>query len=160
MTVECGRMNISRNGCFPKAERCQHDPACMKERKRRLLVTSNISDHIKRALESTRNGMNPAAMCQISSETADGFDCGICGPDVWCFGDHRICRSLTSIAKSQEALEKLELCSEPSDAILEAIAYLKQIVEDLIREKTANDAVSLQKELDWPMGWDHHSFSE
>lgn len=164
MTVESARINIKRNQCFPDATHCPHDPPCMKDRKRRLLVTLAISNQIRSAIESSRNDAKSTAGCQISTTTAAGFECGICGEDVLCCGDYRICRSLTSITKSQKALERLELCFEPSYEILKAVAYLKQIIKDLIREKEASDAVILQRvvaqpEVDQSAHWSQKHFS-
>ena len=164
MTVESAGINTSRNRCFPVTTHCPHDPPCMKDRKRRLLVTLDISNQIKRAIESSRNGAKPTADCQNINLTAAGFDCGICGNEVNCFGGWRICRSLTSIKKSQEALEELESCSEPSEEILKAITHLKWIIADLIREKEASDAVFLeravaQREMDQSAHWSQKQFS-
>ena len=164
MTLESGRINISRNKCFPDVTHCSHDPPCMKDRKRSLLVTLAISNEIRSAVESVRNCTKAALEYQNSTMTAAGFDCGICGRGVRCFGDNRICRSLTSITKSQEALEKLELCFQPNDEILKAIKYLKQIIVDLIREKEASDAVFLQRavaqtEVDQSAHWSQKQFS-
>lgn len=52
--------------------------------------------------------------------------------------------------KSQEALEKLELYLSSSDEILKAIAYLKQIIVDLIKEKEASHAVIVQRAVAQP----------
>lgn len=159
MTVESGRINNSRNQCFRDATHCSHDPQCMKDRKRRLLVTHAISCQIRKAIESTS-----VVGCQYSTSTTSWYDCGICGKDVLCLGNQRICPSLTSITKSQTALEKLELCIQPSNKVLEAIAYLKQIIRDLIREKEATDAVVLQRsvaqsEVDQSACWSQKQFS-
>ena len=136
----------------------------MKDRKRRLLVTLDISNQIRKAISSTGNGAELAAGWQNSTLMAAGFDCGICGKGVSCLGDYRICRSLTSIVKSQKALEKLELCSEPSEGISTAIAHLKWIIADLVREKEASDAVFLQRavaqrDLDRSAHWSQKQFS-
>lgn len=160
MTVESGRINNSRNQCFRDATQCLHDPQCMKDRKRRLLVTHAISCQIREAIKSIR-----VAGCQYSTTVPPSwYNCGICGKDVLCLGYQRICPSLTSISKSQTALEKLELVIQPSDKVLKAIAYLKQIIKDLIREKEATNAVILQRsvaqrEVDQPAYWSQKQFS-
>ena len=138
MTVESGRINVSRNQCFLQSSACRHDPPCMKDRKRRLLVTPAISTKIKMAIESTGSGAKSVTGCQIA-----GSYCGICGKDVNCFGDSSVCLSLASLTKSRKALEKLESCLEPRYEVFEAISYLKQIIGDLIRERKASDAASL-----------------
>ncbi len=142
MTVESGRTNISRNQCFPKAGHCPHDPPCMKGRKRRLPITLAISNQIRTALESIRDCPRHHYTTSVAR-----FDCGLCGryACLFLFGDHRICHSLTSISKSQHAVEELELCCKERDGILLAIDYLKQIIADLTREKEASDAVILQR---------------
>ena len=143
MTIESGRNNVSRNQCFPIARRCPHDPPCMKDRKRQLQVTLGISTQIRRAVESTRDGAELAAEDQNCTMPRAGYGCSICGEDLFCFGDNGICRSLASLTKSNQALEKLELCHRQSDQTAEAITRLKQIIMDLIREKEASDAVML-----------------
>lgn len=147
MTVESGRINNSRNQCFRDATQCSHDPQCMKDRKRRLLITHAISNQIRSAMENTRNAARPTAGCRYSTTTPSLNGCGICGKHVLCLGNQTICPSLTSISKSQAALEKLELFIQPSDEILKAVAYLEQIIKDLIREKEATDAVILQRSI-------------
>lgn len=146
MTVESGRINRSRNQCFRNATQCPHNPQCMKDRKRRLLITPVISNQIRRAMESTRKATGSPAGCRHST-TPLSYGCGICGNDVSCLGNQMICLSLTSIYKGQTALEKLELLVQPSDQVLEAIAHLRRIIRDLIREKDATDAVILQRSV-------------
>ena len=147
MTVECGRTNFSRNRCFRNPGRCSHKPPCMKHRKRRFPVTLDISNHIKSAINFVSTDGTATAGFQSSDFTAAGWDCGICGKDTLCFGSQRICRSLTSITKSQETLEKLELCTQPNDEVREAITYLIKIIADLSREKGASDKTALERWL-------------
>lgn len=144
MTVESAGINVGRNVCFPAITPCSHDPPCMKDRKRQLLVTLDISEQIKGAIRCTRNFAKPTPGCQIIYVTAPASDCGICGDGVACC-NYRICHSLTSIMKSTKALEKLELCSHPNEDILKAITHLKWIIADLIREKGASDTTFLYK---------------
>ena len=144
MTIESARDNLSRNQCFPKAGHCLHNPPCMKDRKRQLQVTLAISTQIRRAVESTRDGAELAVERHDCSMPHAGYGCSICGEDVYCFGDNRICRSLASITKSSQALGKLELYHSQSETTANAIAHLKRIIMDLIREKEASDAVMLQ----------------
>ena len=163
MTVENGRTNISRNQCFRDATHCSHDPPCMKDRKRRLLVTPAISNQIREAIESTSHGTKTTVGYQYSNTPTDWSGCRTCG-SILCYANATICPSLTSITKSQETLEKLELCIQPSDEVLKAIAYLKQIIVDLVREKEASDAASLenavaQREVDQSAHWSQKQFS-
>ena len=145
MTVESGRINNSRNQCFPDPTHCSHYPPYMKDRKRRLLVTLAISNRIKSDINSITTGAGSTVEGHSSIPTTHGFECSLCGEGVLCAGNHSICRSLTSITKSQQALERLELYYQRSDKTREAIAYLKQIIADLIREKEANDAATLMR---------------
>ena len=147
MTVESGRTNISRNRCFKSVGYCSHEPPCMKHWKRRLLITVDISNHIKSAIKSVSSDGTATAGYQSSGFTLDGWNCGICGKDTWCLGIFVICRSLTSITKSQEALEKLKFCTQPNDEIREAIVYLRKIIADLSEEKKANDKTALERWL-------------
>ena len=145
MTVERGQTNISRNKCFPNAGPCSHDPACMKDRKRRFLVTVDISNTIRSAIEFTRKGGFLTVGCQYPTTSTGWYVCGVCGKGVPYCGEYRICPSLTSLVKSQAALEELELCTQPSEQVLEAILYLMQIVDDLIRGEKASDAAALER---------------
>ena len=147
MTVECGRINVSRNQCFRSAGHCSHQPPCMKHRKRRFPVTVDISNHIKSAIKSVSSNRTATKGYQSSDSTAAGWNCGICGKDTFCFGSERICRSLTSITKSQEALEKLELRTRPKDEVREAITHLRKIVADLSREKRGSYKTALERWL-------------
>ena len=135
MTVESGRINNSRNQCFPSVGHCSHEPPCMKHRKRQFPVTLDISNDIKRAIMLVSNDGTATTDFQSSDLTAAGWNCGICGKDTLCFGSQRICRSLTLMTKSWETLKKLELCTQPNDEIREAITYLRNIITDLRREK-------------------------
>ena len=144
MTVESGRINNSRNQCFPDPTQCSHDPPCMKDRKRRLLVTSAISNRIMSAINSVRDSAGSTVEGHTPIPTIHRFECSLCGEGVLCFESRRICRSLTSIAKSQQALEKLELCYQQSYETLEAITYLKHIIAELIREEKASGTATLE----------------
>ena len=147
LTVECGRTNVSRNQCFRSAGRCSHEPPCMKHRKRRFPVTVDISNHIRRAINFVSSDQTTTAGFQSSFFTAVGWDCEICGKDTLCFGSQRICRSLTSITKSQQTLGKLESCTQPNDEVREAITYLRKIIADLSREKGGSDKTALERWL-------------
>ena len=147
MTVESGRTNVSRNQCFRSAGLCSHQPPCMKHRKRQFPVTVDISNHIKSAINSVSSDGAAAKGSQSSDFTAVGWGCGICGEDTLCFGSERICRSLTSITKSQEALEKLDLRTQPNDEVREAITYLRKIIADLSREKGGSCETALERWL-------------
>lgn len=46
LTVEPGRVNISRNACFMHRSGCIHEPKCMKEKKQRLSQISKSSESI------------------------------------------------------------------------------------------------------------------
>ena len=126
MTVESQHTNNSRNQCFRNQDLCCHRPPCMKDRKRGLPVTPTISGQIEAAIKSTQDDAITPATC-----------CTICGKTDLCFGSRAICHSLTSVSKSQQILEKLELCSVQSDETFMAKVYLRQIIKDLIREEGA-----------------------
>lgn len=115
MTVESGRINISRNQCFPVATHCSHDPTCMKDRKRQFPVTPVISSRIRTAIESIENCPNLSVGFQSPTTMAAGSNCGICGKGVLYGGEHRICCSLTSISKSRK-LWRHSKCA-PSQAL-------------------------------------------
>lgn len=138
MTVESGRINNSRNQCFPSHGHCSHKPQCMKHRKRLFLVTVDISNHIKSAIKSVSSDGTATAGYQSSDFTAAGLYCGICGNLTFLCGSQEICHSLTSISKCQETLKNLEMCTKRSNEVCEAIGYLREIIKDLSREKTAS----------------------
>ena len=133
MTVESGPVNNSRNMCFKSDSRCQHDPPCMKRRKRQFPVTLDIYRQINKAMRSTEQKM------VISNAT---FDCRICRNGEKTDG---ICHCLTSIKKSHQALERLEPYEWSSVKVSKAIDHLSQIIKDLLREKEASDAAMLQR---------------
>lgn len=140
MTVESGRINNSRNQCFPIHGYCWHKPPCMKRRKRRFLVTVDISNRIKSAINSVSGKGTATPDSQNSDFSAAVSDCGLCGRYILYCGTQRICSALTSITKSQKMLKKLESCTQPNDEVLEAITYLRNIVADLRREEEARDS--------------------
>ena len=145
LTVESGSTNTNRNQCFRKVTRCPHDPPCMRDRKRHFSVTPAISSQIKRAIDTTQFdsiSTTPATQYITFSSAYPGFGCGICGPDIDCLGDRKICRSLASATKCQEALGELESCLVPNLEVLRAMTNLKQIIKDLLREKKASDSMS------------------
>ena len=147
MTVESGRINNSRNQCFPRVGYCSHEPPCMKHRKRQLLVTVEISNHIKTAIRSNSSDVTATAGVQSSDSTDADWDCGICGQNISRCGSQRICHSLTSITKSQETVEKLELCTQPDNEVREAITLLRSIIADLSREKGASETAAVEREM-------------
>ena len=147
MTVECGRTNVSRNKCFGSVGRCSHEPPCMKHRKRQFLVTLNISNHIKSAINSVGSEETANVGFQSSDIPAAVWDCGICGKHTLFCGSRTICHSLTSITDSRETLEKLELCTQSNDEVDEAIRYLRNIIADLSREKGASKKTALERWL-------------
>ena len=138
MTVESGRINNSRNQCFPSHGHCSHEPPFMKLRKRQFPVTLEVSNNIKSAIKSVSSDGTATAGYQSSDFTAAGLDCGICGKSTFLCGSQEICHSLTSISKCQETLRNLEMCTRRSNEVCEAIAYLRKIIKDLSREKRAS----------------------
>ena len=146
LTVESGSINISRNQCFPRATHCPHDPPCMRDRKRYFPITPAISSQIQRAVDFTRIDSSPATQSRKYTSAVPGFDCGICGENIYCFGNSRICRSLASVTRCQKALGELESCLVPNVEVLWAIGYLKQIIRDLFREKKASDCALAESE--------------
>ena len=46
-TIEDGPTNVSRNGCFGSSKKCVHNPPCMKEKKRKLVLPAHKSKQIQ-----------------------------------------------------------------------------------------------------------------
>ena len=137
MTVESGRINNSRNQCFPMIGHCSHKPPCMKDRKRRFPITVDICNHIRSAIKSTSSEVMATTGSQSFEDTDADATCEICGKAISCCGSQRICHALTLVKKSRETLERLESCTQLNDEVCEAITYLSNIVADLSREKRA-----------------------
>ena len=139
-TVESGPDNQSRNGCFKSPAKCTHNPSCMKEKKRQLLITDYIRNKISKAITSLGGILSYDAfhtLPEYDVRLVEWFwanskrgSCAFCGRS-----DEKahICLYLNSLAICKVTLRALKLCIKPTLELIEAIEYLVKITEDLER---------------------------
>ncbi|CAD6575323.1 MAG: hypothetical protein ASARMPREDX12_007223 [Alectoria sarmentosa] len=145
-TVESGPVNCSRNGCFNSPGKCTHNPPCMKEKKRQLLVTDFIRSNLSLAVTSLGDTLSYNNLQTLEAQESclmEGFwensrrgSCAFCGRSD---SKAHICSSLSSIAECKVMLKALRLWSKPTREIGEAIANLVKIKEDLEKGTATED---------------------
>lgn len=145
-TVESGPINCSRNGCFNSPVKCTHNPPCMEEKKRQLLVTDNIRSEISKAITSLGGILSYEAFHALAEydirlvgcfweNSKRGF-CAFCGRSD---DKAHICSSLSSLVNCKVMLRAFKQCVKPTSEVREAIGYLVKIREDLERGSTVKD---------------------
>ena len=154
-TVESGPINQSRNRCFNSPAKCTHNPLCMKEKKRQLLVTDHIRNKISTAVTSLGGILSYEAF-----HTLPEYDiwlvewfwanskrgcCAFCGRSD---DKAHICSYLSSLVNCKAMLRALKLCIKPTLELLEAIGYLVKTTEDLER----SCAVKINTLTEWLAG--------
>lgn len=139
-TVESGFVNRNRNACFNSPARCAHTPPCMKEKKRKLLVTNHIRNEISKAITSLGGTLSYEEFHALEEyevhlmewfwENSRRGSCAFCGRS-----DDRahICSYLSSLADCKVMLRALKQCIKPTSEVKEAIGYLVNIKDDLER---------------------------
>lgn len=145
-TVESGLINRNRNACFNSSAKCTHNPPCMKEKKRKLLVTNHIRSEISKAITSLGGILSYEdfhALEEYEVHLVEWFwensrrgSCAFCGGS-----DDRahICSYLSSLAYCKVMLRALKQCIKPTLEVKEAIGYLVKIKEDLERGSAVKD---------------------
>ncbi|CAF9942214.1 MAG: hypothetical protein ALECFALPRED_009571 [Alectoria fallacina] len=150
-TVESGPVNCSRNGCFNSPAKCTHNPPCMKEKKRQLLVTDFIRSNLSLVVTSLGSALSYDNLQTLEAQEIrlmEGFwensrrgSCAFCGRSD---SKAHICSSLSSIADCRVVLKALRLFSKPTREISEAIVNLSKIKEDLERITATKDRTLMQ----------------
>ena len=139
-TVESRHSIHSRNACFKSPAKCTHNPPCLKEKKRQLLVTDYIRDKISKAITSLGSILSYEAFhtlpeCDIRLvewfwANSKRSSCAFCGRSD---DKAHICSCLSSLVNCKVMLRALKLCIKPTLELIEAIGYLVKITEDLER---------------------------
>ena len=139
-TVESGHDIQSRKACFKSPAECTHNPPCLKEKKRQLLVTDYIRDKISKAITSLGGILSYEAfhtLPEYDIRLVEWFwansrrsSCAFCGRSD---DKAHICSCLSSLDNCKVMLRALELCIKPTLELTEAIGYLVKISEDLER---------------------------
>lgn len=150
-TVESGPINISRNGCFNSPAKCTHNPPCMKEKKRQLLVTDQIRSNLSMAVTSLGaelsydilQSLEPLEIRLLEGywENSRRGSCAFCGRSD---SKAHICSSLSSLVDCKVMLKALRQCSKPTREIGEAITHLVKIQDDLEKNSTAKDGTWIE----------------
>lgn len=138
--MESGPINCSRNGCFNSPAKCTHSPPCMKEKKRRLLVTNHIRNKISNAITSLGGILSYEAFHALTEyevgvvewfwENSKRGSCAFCGRSD---DKAHICSCLSSLMDCKIMLRALKQCIKPTLEVEEAIEYVVKIKEDLER---------------------------
>ena len=138
--VESGSTNSSRNGCFNSPAKCTHNPLCMKEKKRQLLVTDHIRNEISKAITSLGGLLSYEsfhALAESDMRLVEWFwensrrgSCAFCGRSD---NKAHICSCLSSLVYCKVMLRALKQCIKPTLEVREAIGYMIKIKEDLER---------------------------
>ena len=139
-TVESGPINVSRNRCFNSPAKCAHNPTCMKEKKRQLLVTNEIRNKISNAMTSLGGILSYEAFHALAEyevgvvewfwENSKRGSCALCGRSD---DKAHICSCLSSLVDCKIMLRALKQCTMPTMEVREAIGDLAKIKEDLER---------------------------
>ena len=145
-TVESGPVNISRNGCFNSPAKCSHNPRCMKEKKRQLIVTDYIRSCLSLAVTSLGGDLSYDTLQSLETheirliegywENSRRGSCAFCGRSD---SKAHICSSLNSLADCNVMLKTFRKCVKVTEEKGEAIACLVKIKEDLEKNSTAKD---------------------
>ena len=139
-TVESRNSIQSRKACFKSPAKCTHNPPCLKEKKRQLLVTDNIRDKISKAITSLGSILSYEAFHALPEydiwlvewfwANSKRSSCAFCGRSD---DKAHICSYLSSLVNCKVMLRALKLCIKPNPELIEAIGYLVKIIEDLER---------------------------
>lgn len=151
-TVESGHINRNRNGCFNSSAKCTHNPPCMKEKKRQLLLTDHIRSGISNAITSLGAILSYEAFHALADydvrlieglweNSKQGF-CAFCGRSD---DKAHICSCLSSLAKCKVMLRALMQCAKPKLEMRQAIEYLLKIREDLEKGNAIKDQTLTQR---------------
>ncbi len=145
-TAESASENSSRNGCMGPYGHCSHNPPCMRDLKRSLLLTQILRDKIYNCVIST-NDFNCTAFQQmqvfdmVSLSSRTEF-CQVCKRTHYLAP---FCAILTSRKKVEILLTALATCSDFTTEKRNVISNLKKIKADLelrdrIRSRGSNSA--------------------
>ena len=147
-TVESGHDIQSRNACFKSPTKCTHNPPCMKEKKRQLLVTDYIRDKISKAVTSLGGILSYEAfhtLPEYDIRLVEFFwansrrgSCAFCGRSD---DKAHICSYLSSFVNCKVMLRALKLCIKPTLELIEAIGYMVKITEDLERSCAVQSSI-------------------
>ena len=139
-TVESRHSIQSRNACFKSPAKCTHNPPCLKEKKRQLLITDYIRDKISKAITSLGGILSYEAfhtLPEYDIRLVEWFwanskrgSCAFCGRSD---DKAHICSYLSSLVNCKVMLRALKLCIKPTLELTKAIGYLVKITEDLER---------------------------
>ena len=139
-TVESPHDMQSRDACFKSPTKCMHNPPCLKEKKRQLLVTDYRRDKISKAITSLGGILSYEAfhtLPEYDIRLVEWFwanskrsSCAFCGRSD---DKAHICSYLSSLVNCKVMLRALKLCIKPTLELIEAIGYLVKITEDLER---------------------------
>ena len=142
-TVESRHSIQSRNACFESPGKCTHNPPCLKEKKRQLLVTDYMRDKISKAITSLGSILSYEAfhtLPEYDIRLVEWFwtnskrgSCAFCGRSD---DKAHVCSYLSSLVNCKVMLRALKLCIKPTLELTEAIGHLVKITEDLERSYT------------------------
>ena len=139
-TVESRHDIQSRDACFKSPAKCMHNPPCLKEKKRQLLVTDYIRDKISKAITSLGGILSYEAfhtppeydirLVECFWANSKRSSCAFCGRSD---DKAHICSNLGSLVNCKVMLKALKMCIKPTLELIEAIGYLVKITEDFER---------------------------